>query len=136
MAHPLNILALLVMADSVAMSNRRPEEPPLPLMPTVARLYTQSGYRRASTKPGPGTQLVQLIDAQAAIGTWQQRAVLRQAAFEQATRERDALLAAVRQAAEELASVTPSRSYPAAVSAYALLHWACGCDSKGQGSAL
>ena len=41
-----------------------------PLVPVVARLYVQSGYRRASTKPGPGAQLVQLIDAQAAIGTW------------------------------------------------------------------
>lgn len=107
-----------------------------PLVPVVARLYEQSGYRRASIKPGPGTPLVQLIDAQAAIGTWRQRAVLRQAAFEQAIRERDALLAAVRQAVEELASVTPSRSYPAAVSAYALLHRACACDAKGQGSAL
>ena len=53
-----------------------------PLVPVVARLYVQSGYRRASTKPGPGAQLVQLIDAQAAIGTWQQRAVARQSAFE------------------------------------------------------
>lgn len=95
-----------------------------PLVPVVARLYTQSGYRRASTKSGPGTQLVQLIDAQAAIGTWQQRAVARQRAFEQAVRERDALLAALRQAVNELASVTPAQAYPTAVSAYARLHQA------------
>ena len=95
-----------------------------PLVPVVARLYIQSGYRRASTKPGQGTPLVQLIDAQAAIGTWQQRAALRQAAFEQAMSQRDALLVAVRQAVEELASVTPAQAYPAAVSTYARLHQA------------
>ena len=95
-----------------------------PLVPVVARLYVQSGYRRASTKSGPGTQLVQLIDAQAAIGTWQQRAVARQSAFEQAVSERNALLAAVRQTVEELASVTPTQAYPMAVAAYARLRQA------------
>lgn len=93
-----------------------------PLVPVVARLYEQSGYRRASTKPGPGTPLVQLIDAQAAIGAWRQRAALRQAAFEDAIRERDTLWTAIRQAMDELAAVTPAQSYPAAVSAYAQLH--------------
>lgn len=93
-----------------------------PLIPVVARVYIQSGYRRASTKPGPGTPLVQLIDAQTAIGVWRQRAELRQAAFEQAIRERDTLLAVARQAVDELASVTPAQSYPAAISAYAQLH--------------
>lgn len=95
-----------------------------PLIPVVARLYVQSGYRHASTKPGPGAQLVQLIDAQAAIGTWQQRAVARQSAFEQAVNERNDLLAAVRQTVEELASVTPAQSYPTAVSAYVRLRQA------------
>lgn len=94
-----------------------------PLVPVVARLYVQSGYRRVPTKPGPGAQLVQLIDAQAAIGTWQQRAVARQSAFEQAVNERNDLLAAVRQTVEELV-VTPAQSYPTAVSAYARLRQA------------
>ena len=95
-----------------------------PLVPVVARLYTQSGYRRASTKPGPGSPLVQLSDAQAVIGTWQQRAVQSKAAFAQVVCERDALLAAVRQAVEELSPVTPSHAYPTAVSAYARLRQA------------
>ena len=95
-----------------------------PLVPVVARLYTQSGYRRASTKPGPGAPLVQLSDAHAVIGTWQQRAVQSKAAFEKAVSERDALLATVRQAVEELSSVTPSQAYPTAVSAYTRLRQA------------
>lgn len=95
-----------------------------PLIPVVARLYTQSGYRRASTKPGPGAPLVQLSDAQAVIGTWQQRAVQSKAAFAQVVSERDALLAVVRQTVEELSSVTPSQAYPTAISAYARLRQA------------
>lgn len=33
-------------------------------MPTVARLYTQRRYRRASVKPGPGRELVLREDAE------------------------------------------------------------------------
>lgn len=33
-------------------------------MPTVARLYTQGRYRRASVKPGPGRALVLREDAE------------------------------------------------------------------------
>lgn len=33
-------------------------------MPTVARLYTQGRYRRASTRPGPGKALVLREDAE------------------------------------------------------------------------
>lgn len=96
-------------------------EPSAPLVPTVARLYIQSGYRRASTKPGPGTPLVQLADAQAAIGTWRQRAELRQAAFDEAVRERDRIVAAARDAVAVLAETTPARAYAEAVSVCAQL---------------
>ena len=35
-------------------------------MPTIARLYTQGRYRRASVKPGPGKALVLRDDAELA----------------------------------------------------------------------
>lgn len=101
-AHPLNILALLDMADRTATRPRRPQEPPIPLMPIVARLYTQNGYRRASITSGPGKSLVQLTDAEAAIGAWVARAEMRWQAFDQAVGERDALAAAMRRALGEL----------------------------------
>ena len=96
----------------------------VPLVPTVARLYTQNGYKRASVKSGPGAPLVQLADAQAAIGMWRQRAELRQAAFEKAVRERDALMAAVHDAKQTLENITPGTAYPASIYALQRLHQA------------
>lgn len=96
-------------------------EPDVPSMPTVARLYTREGIRRASVQPGAGTPLVQLSDAQASTGAWRQRAELRQAALDQVTRERDALLLAAHDAMHELRTVVPSRCYPAAIAALARL---------------
>ncbi|WP_423457993.1 hypothetical protein [Ottowia sp. VDI28] len=93
----------------------------MPLVPTVARLYVQNGYRRASTKPGPGTPLVQLADAQAAIDAWRQRVELRQVALAKSSSERDLLLAAAIEAACALSQVTPTQCYPEAISAYAKL---------------
>ena len=90
--------------------------PATPLVPVVARLYSQNGYRRASTKSGPGTQLVQLMDAEAAIGVWRQRAELRQVALEAMKRDRDLLLGAVRVAVAALSEVEPKRSYADAIS--------------------
>ena len=104
-AHPLNILALLDMAARHDAGTRQPQEPPIPLMPTVARLYTQNGYRRASVQAGPGAALVQLTDAHAAIGAWRARAEMRWTAFNVAVSERDALAAAMRGALAELSLV-------------------------------
>lgn len=95
-----------------------------PLVPTVARLYTQNGYQRASVKSGPGAPLVKLADAEAAIGTWRQRAELRQAAFEKMVRERDALMAAAHDAKRELADVPHHRAFLTAMAAYQRLHQA------------
>ncbi len=120
-AHPLNILALLDMAARQDMGTRQPEEPHIPLMPTVARLYIQNGYRRASVKAGTGKPLVQLSDAEAAIGAWRQRAELRQAAFEQAVHERDSILVAARHALAVLSKTAPARSYVDAVAVCAQL---------------
>lgn len=89
----------------------------VPSMPTVARLYVRDGIRRASVQPGPGTPLVQLRDAQASNDAWRQRAELRQVALDRMTRERNALLQATREAMNELRTVVPHRSYPAAVAA-------------------
>ncbi len=94
---------------------------PTPLMPVVARLYTQNGYRRASTKAGPGESLVQLADAEAVIGTWRQRAELRQAAFNQAVGERDRIAAAARDVITALSTVTPGQAYAEAMTACAEL---------------
>lgn len=96
-------------------------EPEVPSMPIVARMYERDGIRRASVQPGPGTSLVQLSDAQANAGAWRQRAELRQAALDQVTRERDALLQAAHDAMRELRTVVPSRCYPAAIAALARL---------------
>ncbi len=96
-------------------------DPPVPSMPTVARMYTREGIRRASVQPGAGVPLVQLHDAQASTGAWRQRAELRQAALDQVTRERDALLLAAHDAMRELRTVVPSRCYPAAIAALARL---------------
>lgn len=92
-----------------------------PLVPVVARLYAQNGYRRASTKPGPGTPLVQLVDAQAAIDAWRQRAEQRQVSLEQASRERAQLIGATRDAVTALSKVGPARAYAEAVSVCAQL---------------
>ena len=94
----------------------------VPLVPTVARLYTQNGYKRASVKSGPGTPLVQIAYAQAAIGMWRQRAELRPAEFENAMRERDALMEAVHDAKRALENVTPSTAYPASIYALQRFH--------------
>ena len=59
----------------------------------------------ASVKPGPGTPLVQLTNAHAAIGAWRARAEMRWLAFNQAVSERDALAAAARRAKAELSLV-------------------------------
>lgn len=104
-AHPLNILSLLDMAARSDAGTRQPEEPPIPLVPKVARLYIQKGYHRASVKSGPGTPLVQLADAERAIGAWRSRAEMRRIAFDQAIQQRDALAAAMRRAAAELSQV-------------------------------
>ncbi|MCD6663471.1 MAG: hypothetical protein LT082_08735 [Comamonas sp.] len=120
-AHPLNILALLDMAERTETGAYKPEEPPIPLMPAVARLYTQNGYRRASVKTGPGETLVQLSAAQAAIGAWRVRANMRWNAFEGAIQQRDDLVAAMRRAQAELCLVAEHREVLPGEAASALI---------------
>ena len=102
---PLIILALLDMADRISTGSRQPGEPDIPLVPTVARLYHQNGYQRASTRPGPGVALARLADAEAAVVAWRTRAEMRWISFNLAARERDAFAAAMRRALGELSQV-------------------------------
>ena len=99
---------------------QRPEEPDIPLLPTVARLYKSGRYRRASVTAGPGRDLVLRADAERTVGAWRQRAELRGAAFNDMVSARDALAVAMLNAFHELAVVTPHQPNLPAEAASAL----------------